>query len=46
MGQGGGFEHVRAHFQYMQASGSPRGYFPEPTKSILVMALRNVPRAE
>ena len=30
----------------MQARGPPRGYFPEPTKSIFVVAPRNVPREE
>ena len=30
----------------MQARGLPRGYFPEPTKSVLVVAPRNVPRVE
>ena len=45
-GAGGTLEHILAHFQDMQARGLPRGYFPEPTKIILVMAPRNVPRAE
>ena len=30
----------------MLARGPSRGYYPEPTKSILVMALQNVGRAE
>ena len=30
----------------MQARGPPRGYFLEPTKSILVVALRNLSREE
>ena len=35
-----------AHLWNLQARGPPRGYFPEPTKSILVVAPRNVARAE
>ena len=45
-GPGGKFRHILEHFQDLQARGSPRGYFPEPTKIILVMALRNVARVE
>ena len=30
----------------LQARGPPRGYFPEPTKRILVVAPRNVARVE
>ena len=30
----------------MQERGTPRGYFPETTNSILVVSPRNVPRAE
>ena len=35
-----------AHFNYMQARGSLRGYIPETTNNILVVTLGNVPRAE
>ena len=35
-----------AHLRDLQARGPPRGYFPEPTKSILVVAPQNVARAE
>ena len=42
----GGVDHILAHFQDMHARVPPRGYFPDPTKSILVVAPRNVPRAE
>ena len=45
-GTGGKFEHILDHFNDMQARGPPRGYFPEPTKSILVVDPRNVPRVE
>ena len=41
-GQGGGFKHILAHLWDLQARGPPRGYYPEPTKSILVVAPRNV----
>ena len=45
-GEGGSFDHILAHFTDMQARGLPRGYFPETTKNILIMASGNVPRAE
>ena len=46
-GRGGGaFKEVQAHFQDLQARGPARGYYPEPTKSILVVAPGNVARAE
>ena len=35
-----------AHLRYFQARGPPRGYYLEPTKSILVVAPRNVAWAE
>ena len=38
--------HILAHLCDLQAQGPPRGYFPEPTKNILVLAPRNVSRAE
>ena len=45
-GLGVWFGKILDHVQDLQARGSPRGYFPEPTKIILVMAPRNVARVE
>ena len=42
----GGFGHILEHFQYLQARGPTRGYFPDPTNSILVVEPRNVASAE
>ena len=45
-GAGGKFGHILEHLWDLQAQGPARGYYPEPTKSILVMALDNVARVE
>ena len=45
-GRGGKFKDVHAHFQDLQARGPAQGYYPDPTKSILVVAPGNVARAE
>ena len=45
-GLGGKFGDVMAHFRDLQLRGPARGYFSEPTKSILVVAERNVPQAK
>ena len=45
-GRGGKFGDIMAHFRDLQLRGPARGYYPEPTKSILVVAERNVPRAK
>ena len=45
-GEGGTFEGIHLHLDNMVVRGPPRGYFPEPTKSIFVVSLRNVLRAE
>ena len=39
-------ERILDHFQDIQARGPPRGYLPEPTKSISVLVPRNVPMTE
>ena len=44
-GAGGSFTDILAHFKDLQLKGTARGYFPEPTKSILVVSEKNVPRA-
>ena len=36
-GTGGKFGDVMAHFRDLQLRGPARGYFPEPSKSILVV---------
>ena len=46
VGAGGTFIDVQAHFQDLQAQGPAWGYYPETTKSILVMAPGNVARPE
>ena len=45
-GAGGGFKLILEHFWDLQDWGASQGYFPELTKSILVVAPRNVARAE
>ena len=45
-GAGGKFGAVMAHFRDLQLKGPARGYFPEPTKSILVVSEQNLPRAK
>ena len=45
-GAGGTFQQVQEHFRYLQARVPAQGYYPELTKSILVVALGNVARAE
>ena len=42
----GTFAEVQAHFQDLQVRGPARGYYPEPTKSILVVTPGNVARAK
>ena len=43
---GGKLEHIFAHLWNLQARGPSRGYYPEPTKIILVVAPRKIARAE
>ena len=45
-GSGGTLHHILVHLRDMQARGPPRGYFPDPTKSILVVAPSNVAMVE
>ena len=40
------FQQILEHFRDLQARGPARGYYPEPTKSILVVAPGNVARVE
>ena len=46
MGAGGEYGHILENFQDLQAREPPWGYFLEPTKSILVVALWNLARTE
>ena len=41
-GTGGKFTHILANLWDLKVKGPPRGYFPEPIKSILVVDPRNV----
>ena len=45
-GVGGNFEGIRQHLDYLMVRGPLQGYFPELTKSILVVSHRNAPRIE
>ena len=36
-GAGGRFQNIRLYFKKLQEYGPPRGYFPEPSKSILIV---------
>ena len=45
-GAGGGVTHILEHIWDLQAQGLARGYYPDPTKSILVVAPGNVAWAE
>ena len=46
VGEGGTFHQILEQFRDLQARGPAQGYYPEPTKSILVVASGNVARAE
>ena len=46
MEAGGTFQHILEYFWDLQVRGLARGYYPDPTKSILVVASGKVARAE
>ena len=46
MGLGGTLQQIQEHFWDLQARGPSHGYYSKPTKSILVVAPRNVAQAE
>ena len=46
METGGTFQQILEHFRYLQARGTAQGYYPDPTKSILVVAPGNVAQSE
>ena len=45
-GTGGKFEEIMDNLRDLQLRGPAWGYYPDPTKSISVVAERNVPRAK
>ena len=45
-GAGGTFQQILEHFQKLQARALAQGCYPEPTKSILVVAPGNIAREE
>ena len=45
-GAGGTFQQIQEHVRDLQVRGTARGYYPEPTKSILVVATGNIAWAE
>ena len=40
------FEGIWKHMDDLMTRGTPQGYFPEPTKRILVVSPWNVPRVD
>ena len=42
-GEGVNIEGIQRHLDDLMVRGTPRGYFPEPTKNILVVSPRNLP---
>jgi hypothetical protein len=45
-GAGGNFSGIRRYFERLQEIGPSRGYFPEPSKSILIVLENNREKAE
>ena len=43
---GGTLDEICKHLYYLMLRGPPQRYFPDPTKRILVVSPRNVPRSE
>ncbi|WP_288993061.1 hypothetical protein, partial [uncultured Marinobacter sp.] len=44
-GAGGKFDAIKQHFAKLQEIGQHYGYYPEPTKSILIVSHENLPAA-
>ena len=43
---GGTFKGIFHHLDELMVVGTPRGYFPDLTKSVLFVSSQNVPRVE
>ena len=46
LGTGGEFAVLQEHMRDLMVRGPPQGYFPDPTKSFLVVSPQNVPMVE
>jgi hypothetical protein len=45
-GAGGRFQKIRLYFEKLQVHGPPRGYYPEPSKSVIIVEEQNKKKAE